>query len=103
MFDPHDASRAWCVDEFVVVDDDADVGRTFGDRMKEDQIAGPDVFQIDLLPDPKLLAGFAWQRDAVPGEHVLREAAAVEAVRIRPAVSVRDATQAQSRGDQRRV
>lgn len=103
MFDPHNPSRAWRVDEPVVVDDDADVGRSFGDGLKEDEIPDPDIFQLDLLAYPKLLARFTRQRDAVLREHVLREAAAVETVGIRSAVPVRHATQAQRRIDERRV
>ena len=91
------------MDELIVVDDDADVGRSFGDRLKEDQIPDPDIFQPDLLADPKLLARFARQRDAVLREHVLREAAAVETAGIRSAVPVGHAPQFESRIDERRL
>ena len=91
------------MDELIVVDDDADVGRSFGDRLKEHKIADPDIFQLNLLANPKLLARFARQRDAVPREHVLREAAAIETVGIGSAVPVRHATQAKGRIDERRL
>jgi len=91
------------VDELIVVDDDADVGRSFGDRLKENKIPDPDIFQLDLLADPKLLARFARQRDTVLREHVLREAAAVETAGIRSAVPVGHATQSEGRIDERRL
>ena len=90
------------MDEPVVVDDDADVGRSFGDGLKEDKIPDPDISQLDLLADPKLLARFAGQRDAVLREHVLREAATVETAGIRSAIPVGHATQSEGRLDERR-
>jgi len=90
------------VNELIVGDEDADVRRAARHRVEEHEIARLQVVDPDLLSDLELLLDLAWDRHTRLREHPLREAAAVEPVRIASAVSVRHAAIAQSRFDERR-
>ena len=57
------------------------------------------VARLHLLALVELLLDGARQRDAVAREHVLREAAAVEPARVRPAVPVGHAAKGERRAD----
>jgi len=69
--------------------------------VEEHQVTRFQIVLFDLLAGLELLLDLARQRDAMLREHPLREAAAVEALRIAAAVDVRRAAIAQSRIDQR--
>jgi hypothetical protein len=69
--------------------------------VKEHEIAGRDVVQLDLLPDFVLVVHFTRQRDAEPSEHILREPAAVEARGVAAAIAVGRAAERERRLDQR--
>jgi hypothetical protein len=66
---------------------------------KKQQISGGHFTELDGLPDPVLVAHFAWQRDLVLSKHVLRKSTAVESMRIAAAISVRGTAKLQRRRD----
>ena len=81
------------MDELIAADHDADMRGAGGDRAEEHQVAGLQPSAVDVLADAKLLAHLARHRHAVLLVDVANESAAVEAVRIHAAVSVRGAAQ----------
>ena len=66
------------MDEFSLSSHDADVRRTLTLRLKEDEIAWPEVVLANLTAGPVLLGHFARQQDTMPSEDVLDEPAAIE-------------------------
>ena len=89
------------MDELIAANEDAHVRRAAGDGVEEHEVARFQIVLFDFPAGLELLLDLARQRDAVLREHPLREAAAVEALRIAAAVHVRRAAIAQSRIDQR--
>ena len=78
--DAHHAGRARRVHELVAADRDRRrATRPGAVVVKNTRSPGASSLRLDRFPDPKLLPHLARQRDAVLREHVLREAAAVEA------------------------
>ena len=74
--------------EGVAAERNPDVRRAWRDRAEEEQVAHRDVLGLHRFPFPVLLLHIARQGDAVLPEDVLREAAAIEAVGIAPAVAI---------------
>lgn len=84
------------MDERVTAHRNSHMRRSPGDGRKENKIARLLSSQAYLIAFPVLIPGFSRQPDADAGKHVLREAAAVETTQVRPAVSIRYASQRQS-------
>ena len=87
-FLPHASARARRVHEPAGADEDADVGDRAPVDGEEDHVAVAQVPSSDAIAGRRLLADAARQRDADLPEHVLDEAAAVEAGRVGAAVAV---------------
>jgi hypothetical protein len=87
------------VDELIAGDEDADVRGAPRHGVKEHQVAGLQIVERDLFSDFELLVHLARQRHGVLREDPLREAAAIEPVRVAAAVAVRRAPEAESRID----
>ena len=77
------------MDELVAVNGNGHVRGSWATRREEDQVAGRHVCAADRSPNPELLVDRSRELHPVLVEHVLREAAAVEAPRVCAAVPVR--------------
>jgi hypothetical protein len=76
--------------ESVAAERDGDVRRARRGRREKQEVAGREIRgRIDRRADAELAVYVARERQAVFREDVLREAAAVEAVRIPAAVALR--------------
>lgn len=64
--------------EFSLASHDTDVGRTLALRLKEDEVAGPELILPNLPARSVLLGDFARQQHTMLGEDVLHEPAAIE-------------------------
>ena len=83
------------MNELIAADHDCDMRRVAIGGREEHEIAGQQIFRVDLLTLPKLLTHFPRQGDPILTEDVLSEAAAVEPGRVGAAVAIRCAAQRQ--------
>ena len=91
------------MNELVVANDDPDVGWAARDGLEEHEIAGCHLAELDSAAELILFLDRPGQSDAMPGEHILGEAAAIEPARVGSAVPVWNALESESGGDERPV
>jgi hypothetical protein len=88
--------------EFASAERYANVRRTTGHRLEENEIPRPNLIPFDAFPLVVLLSRFAGKRRAMLRKHPLDEPAAVEAVRrLTASVQIRCAAQSKRRRNQR--
>jgi len=91
------------MDELVAADGNRHMRRARFGRGEKQEIAGFDAAGSDTRSHLELIADRSWQADTVLREHVLREAAAVEAVGVGAAIAIRNAPEVKRRADERVV
>ena len=91
------------MNELVTANRDRDVRRAGLGRREEDQVARFQILRPHRFSQSILIAHGTGQRHAVLCEHVLCEAAAIEAGGIAPAVAIRRAAQCQRAARQRKA
>ena len=93
MLDAHDAGGARRVHELVAPNRDGDVRWPRIGRREEEHVARREFLGVHRFAHLELRAYVAREADAVLCEHVLREPAAIEPVRVAAAVAVGRAAQ----------
>ena len=89
------------MNELVSAYCDRDVAGTRSDCREEQQIAGLDLVAVHRPTGFELVADLPRHAEAVPGEHVLHEPAAIEPGGIAATISIRNAREREGRSGDR--
>src|SRR2546430_9082343 len=89
------------MNELIAANRNPYMGRTGRNGREKEQIAGGQFLLLHGFSLLELIADFAGQRDAVPGEDVLGKSAAVEPLRVGAAVPIGSPAKRQRRPGER--